>query len=151
MAYGFVFILFWFDSHRVSYHSHLDTFHSLGQCFSSFLAHILPVWRFCSVWCEAVSRLRGARKGLISCQSCPCSVTRPGVWMPCINWAPKGPSSPLCWALQTGQESSCPTKLAVMVLEGSIGEYSRTKLGSTRKQSYRWPASTVVMPSDRQL
>lgn len=152
MAYGFVFILFWFDSHRASYHSHLDTFLSLGHCFNFFLAHILPILLFCSVWCKAVGRLRGARKGLISCQYCPpCSVTRPKVLMLCINRALKGPWPPLYWAVQIVQESSCPTELAVKVLEESVEEYNCTKAGSTRKQTYRWSASMVVMPSDRQL
>lgn len=140
VAYGFVFILFGFDSLRVSYHSHLDTFHSLGHCFSFFLAHILPVllFFFCSDWCKAVSRRQGARRGLISCQYCPpCSVTRPKVLMLCINKALKRPGPPLYWAVQILQESSCPIELAVKVLQKSIVEYSSTKTGNTRKQTYR--------------
>lgn len=129
MAYGSVFILFWFDSYRVSYHSHLDAFHSLGHCFSSFLAHILPIWvSFCSDWCKVVGRRQGAKRGLLSCQYCPpCSVTRHRVLMLCINRALKRPGPSLYWAVQILQEPSFPTELAVKVLQKSIVEYSCTK------------------------
>lgn len=151
-AYGFVFILFWFDSHRVSYRSHLGTFHSLGHRFNSFLARILPTSLFCTVWFKAVGRQRGVRKSLISCQYNPsCSVTRPEDLMPCISRALKRLRPPLYWAVHMVGESSCPRELTAEVLEESMEEYSCTKAGSARKQTYHWSASTAVMPSDRQL
>lgn len=83
-------------------------------------------------------RRQGAKRGLISCQYCPpCSLTRPRVLILCINKALKRPGPPLYWAVQILQEPSCPAELAGKVLQESIVEYSCTKTGNTRKQTYR--------------
>lgn len=57
--------------------------------------------------------------------------------MLCINRALKRPGPPLAWAVQTLQEPSCPTELAVKVLQESIVKYSCTETENTRKQTYR--------------
>lgn len=151
MAYGFVFILFWFDSHHVSYHSHLDTFHSLGRCFNSFPAHILPVLLFCLSDARQWAGSREQRK-----VSFPANTVLLILWPDVRFWcyvftAQKGPWPSLYWAVQIMQEWSCPTELAVKVLKESVKTYSCTKVGRTRKQTYHRSVSMVVMTSDRQL